>query len=161
MEKSLVPIKGIATRKRVRQYWTYVRSCPHLWQKHEAGEHGQDCSEYHLSIVHFFNLSFQFFGLPLFLPGELTCGRYCLFILLLPTPKQNLPLKGVFPKRQALVKSKYYFFLSQGWRHWTCSDRTIAPLPIGRIEVSVTHTLSVAKILSCFADWHSLPLCKK
>jgi hypothetical protein len=76
-----------------------------------------------------------------------------LLILLLPSPKQNLPLKAFFPKRQVLVKRKYYFFL-QGWRHWAYPDRTIA-LPIGRIA------LSVAKILSCFADWHRLPLCKK
>ena len=64
MEKSLEPIKGVAPRKRVRQYRPYVRSCSHLWQKHEAGNHGQDCSEYYLSIIHVLNLSFQFFGLP-------------------------------------------------------------------------------------------------
>jgi hypothetical protein len=108
MEKSLVPIKGVAPRKRVRKYRPYVlRGCPRLWQKHEAGKHGQDCSEYHLSIVHVLNLSFQFLAFRDFSRENSLLARYCLLILLLPSPKQNLPLKGFFSKRQVLVKSKY------------------------------------------------------
>src|ERR1700751_5380426 len=39
--ESVEPIPRVAILKRI---WIF-RSCLHLWQKHKAGKHGQDCSE--------------------------------------------------------------------------------------------------------------------
>src|SRR5207247_5603561 len=63
--ESVEPIPGVASTK---DFWI-CRSCPHLWQKHEAGEHRQDCSEYHLSIVHVLICPFIFW------PSVISPGR--------------------------------------------------------------------------------------